>query len=78
MNHLALTQIDLIMFYHFCDIVKIEFKTKDSEFVDSKHYKRLIENAMNCLKSSVSTKKNNLYQNCCKLKNRIKRVYKFG
>ena len=41
----------------FIDIVKIEFKTKDSEFVDSKHYERLIENAMNCLKSSVSTKK---------------------
>ncbi len=41
----------------FFDIVKIEFKTKDSEFVDSKHYERLIENAMNCLKSSVSTKK---------------------
>ena len=41
----------------FIDIVKIEFKTKDSKFVDSKHYERLIENAMNCLKSSVSTKK---------------------
>ncbi len=41
----------------FFDIVKIEFKTKDSEFVDTKHYERLIENAMNCLKSSVSTKK---------------------
>ena len=41
----------------FIDIVKIEFKTKDSKFVDSKHYERLIENAMNCLKSSVSNKK---------------------
>ena len=41
----------------FIDIVKIEFKTKDSEFVDSKHYERLIENAMNCLKASVSAKK---------------------
>ena len=41
----------------FIDIVKIEFKTKDSEFVDSKHYERLIENAMNCLKSSVSVRK---------------------
>ena len=41
----------------FIDIVKIEFKTKDSEFVDSKHYERLIENAMNCLKSSVSARK---------------------
>ncbi len=41
----------------FIDIVKIEFKTKDSKFVDSKHYERLIENAMNCLKSSVSERK---------------------
>ena len=41
----------------FIDIVKIEFKTKDSEFVDSKHYERLIENAIECLKSSVSAKK---------------------
>ncbi len=41
----------------FIDIVKIEFKTKDSKFVDSKHYERLIENVMNCLKSSVSAKK---------------------
>jgi organic radical activating enzyme len=41
----------------FFDIIKIEFKTKDSQFVDSKHYERLIENAMNCLTSSVSSKK---------------------
>jgi len=41
----------------FMDIIKIEFKTKDSKFVDSKHYEQLIENAMNCLKSSVSEKK---------------------
>ncbi|MFB5613582.1 MAG: 7-carboxy-7-deazaguanine synthase QueE [Candidatus Nitrosomaritimum yanchengensis] len=41
----------------FIDIVKIEFKTKDSEFVDSKHYEKLIANTMNCLKSSVSSKK---------------------
>jgi 7-carboxy-7-deazaguanine synthase len=41
----------------FIDIVKIEFKTKDSEFVDSKHYEKLIENTMDCLKSSVSSKK---------------------
>ena len=39
------------------DIVKIEFKTKDSEFVDEKHYQQLIENALNCLKSSVSSSK---------------------
>lgn len=41
----------------YIDIVKIEFKTKDSDFVDIKHYQRLIENAMNCLKSSVAEKK---------------------
>ena len=41
----------------FIDIIKIEFKTKDSDFVDSKHYERLIDNAINCLKSSILTKK---------------------
>jgi len=41
----------------FIDIVKIEFKTKDSEFVDSKHYEKLIANTMDCLKSSISSKK---------------------
>jgi organic radical activating enzyme len=37
--------------------VKIEFKTKDAEFVDPKHYSTLMENAFECLKSSVSLKK---------------------
>ncbi len=41
----------------FFDIIKIEFKTKDSDFVDSKHYERLIDNAMMCLKLSVASKK---------------------
>ena len=41
----------------FIDIVKIEFKTRDSEFVDSKHYETLIENATECLELSVSAKK---------------------
>ncbi len=41
----------------FIDIVKIEFKTRDSDFVDSKHYERLIENATQCLAFSVSAKK---------------------
>ena len=41
----------------YIDIVKIEFKTKDSDFVDSQHYHRLIENAIDCLKSSVSKSK---------------------
>lgn len=41
----------------FIDYVKIEFKTKDSEFVDSKHYDRLIDNAIQCMLSSISSKK---------------------
>ncbi len=39
------------------DIVKIEFKTRDSNFVDSKHYDILIENAIKCLELSISAKK---------------------
>ena len=41
----------------FIDIVKIEFKTKESEFVDEKHYSNLIDNAIECLKSSIDAKK---------------------
>ena len=41
----------------FIDIIKIEFKTKDSEFVDSKHYENLISNAIKCLQSSLIAKK---------------------
>jgi len=41
----------------FFDIIKIEFKTKDSDFIDLKHYERLIDNAMKCLKLSVGSKK---------------------
>ncbi len=41
----------------YFDIVKIEFKTKDSEFVDSQHYPNLIKNALDCLSSSVNSKK---------------------
>jgi organic radical activating enzyme len=41
----------------FIDIVKIEFKTKDSNFVDSVHYGRLIDNALKCLQLSVTSKK---------------------
>ncbi|MDC8437694.1 MAG: 7-carboxy-7-deazaguanine synthase QueE [Candidatus Nitrosotenuis sp.] len=35
------------------DLVKIELKTQDSEFVDAKHYSRLVENALECLRQSV-------------------------
>ena len=41
----------------FIDIVKIEFKTQDAEFVDLQHYDRLIDNALKCLSSSVEAKK---------------------
>ena len=41
----------------FIDIVKIEFKTRDSDFVDSNHYDTLIENATKCLELSIDAKK---------------------
>jgi organic radical activating enzyme len=41
----------------FIDIVKIEFKTRDSEFVDAQHYPNLIKNALECLRSSIKSKK---------------------
>lgn len=41
----------------FIDIVKIEFKTKDSEFADAPHYAGLIDNATECLRSSIYSKK---------------------
>ena len=41
----------------FIDYVKIEFKTKDSKFVTSQHYEKLIYNALQCLKNAVSVKK---------------------
>jgi len=39
------------------DLVKIELKTQDSEFVDAKHYSRLIENALECLRQSAGAGK---------------------
>ena len=41
----------------FIDYIKIEFKTPDAKFVDTKHYSKLIENALECLKTSVKSKK---------------------
>lgn len=41
----------------FIDFVKIEFKTKDSEFVDESHYPDLISHAMKCLHAAVSLNK---------------------
>ncbi len=39
------------------DFVKIEFKTRDSEFVDEEHYPNLIKNAMECLRLAISSRK---------------------
>ncbi len=59
-TYLESSCFDIDRFNHvlpFFDIVKIEFKTKDSDFVDSEHYEKLIGHTMKCLESSVSAKK---------------------
>ena len=59
-TYLESSCFDIDRFNHvlpFMDIVKIEFKTKDSDFVDSKHYEKLINHTMKCLESSVKSKK---------------------
>jgi len=59
-TYLESSCFDIDKFNHvlpFIDIVKIEFKTKDSNFVDSNHYEKLITHTMKCLKSSVQAKK---------------------
>ncbi|BDQ31933.1 7-carboxy-7-deazaguanine synthase [Nitrosopumilus zosterae] len=59
-TYLESSCFDIDRFNHvlpFIDIVKIEFKTKDSDFVDSDHYEKLIDNTMKCLKSSIEAKK---------------------
>ena len=39
------------------DYIKIEFKTPDSEFVDLKHYSKLLENELQCLNHAVNSNK---------------------
>ena len=59
-TYLESSCFDIDRFNHvlpFIDIIKIEFKTKDSDFVDSEHYKKLIGHTMKCLESSVKSKK---------------------
>lgn len=59
-TYLESSCFDVDRFNHvlpFMDIVKIEFKTRDSDFVDSQHYGKLIEQAIKCLASSVKSKK---------------------
>ena len=59
-TYLESSCFDIDRFNHvlpFIDIVKIEFKTKDSDFIDSQHYEKLISHTMKCLQSSVNAKK---------------------
>ena len=59
-TYLESSCFDIDRFNHvlpFIDIVKIEFKTKDSDFVNSQHYEKLIGHTMKCLKSSIQAKK---------------------
>jgi len=60
LTYLESSCFDIDRFDHvlpFFDIIKIEFKTKDSDFVDSNHYKKLISHTLKCLESSVKSKK---------------------
>jgi len=41
----------------YIDFIKIEFKTPESEFVDDKHYSKLLGNALKCLQIAVDSKK---------------------
>ena len=41
----------------YLDFIKIEFKTKESDFVDSKHYATLLDNAFECLRAAINSKK---------------------
>ena len=59
-TYLESSCFDIDRFNHvlpFIDIVKIEFKTKDSDFVDSEHYEKLFGHTMKCLESSVKSEK---------------------
>jgi 7-carboxy-7-deazaguanine synthase len=41
----------------FIDFIKIEFKTPESGFVDTKHYSKLLENELECLRIAKKSKK---------------------
>ena len=41
----------------YIDYVKIEFKTPESEFVDLKHYSKLLENEIQCLDHALRSQK---------------------
>ena len=39
------------------DFVKIEFKTVDSKFIDTKHHPNLVKNTLDCLEASINANK---------------------
>ncbi len=60
LTYLESSCFDIDRFNHvlpFIDIAKIEFKTRDSDFVDLKYYDKFIDHTMKCLESSVLAKK---------------------
>lgn len=55
-TYLESSCFDVDRFNHvlpYFDIIKIEFKTKDSNFVDSRHHEALVGHAMRCLESAA-------------------------
>lgn len=46
-----------LMVMPFMDIIKIEFKTRDSEFVNAASYEKFMLNALKCLEYSVKSNK---------------------
>ena len=59
-TYLESSCFDIDRFNHvlpFIDIVKVEFKTKDSDFIDPQYYQKLISHTMKCLQSSINAKK---------------------
>jgi organic radical activating enzyme len=59
-TYLESSCFDVKKFEHvlpYIDFIKIELKTPDSEFVDTKHYSTLLENALQCLKAAIKEKK---------------------
>ncbi len=59
-TYLESSCFDVDRFNHvlpFIDYVKIEFKTRESEFVDIQHYEKLISESLKCLESSINQQK---------------------
>ena len=59
-TYLESSCFDVDRFNHvlpFIDYIKIEFKTRESEFVDIQHYEKLISESLKCLESSINLQK---------------------